>query len=112
MKIGREFHFDASHFLPAYKGKCEQVHGHTYKLEIEIKGEPDKDGMVMDFSELKGIVNENIIEKLDHRDLNELFENPTAENIAGWIFKELEKRIPVSSIKLYEGFGKWVLIEK
>jgi len=112
MRIGKEFHFDASHFLPEYKGKCEQVHGHTYTLEIEVQGEPDKDGIVMDFNELKSIVDGNIIEKLDHRNLNDLFKNPTAENIAAWIFKELEKRIPVCSVKLYEGLGKWVLIEE
>ena len=112
MRIGREFNFDASHFLPDYKGKCERVHGHTYRLIVEVGGEPKDDGMVMDFSKLKDIVNESIIEKLDHSNLNDLFENPTAERIAGWIFKELEKKIPVSSIKLYEGIGKWVLIEK
>jgi len=112
MKVGREFSFDASHFLPEYKGKCERVHGHTYRLIVEVEGEPDKSGMVMDFSELKDAVNDAVMEKLDHSNLNEIFENPTAEEIAEWIFKKLGKRIPVCSVKLYEGLGKWVLIEK
>ena len=112
MKVGREFSFDASHFLPDYEGKCERVHGHTYRLKVVIEGEPKDDGMVMDFNELKDAVNDAVMERLDHSNLNEIFENPTAENIAEWIFKELEKKIPVSSVKLYEGLGKWVLIEK
>ena len=112
MKVGREFSFDASHFLPDYEGKCERVHGHTYRLKVVIEGEPKDDGMVMDFNELKDAVNDAVMERLDHSNLNEIFENPTAENIAEWIFKELEKKIPVSSVKLYEGLGKWVLIER
>jgi len=112
MKVGREFSFDASHFLPDYKGKCERVHGHTYRLKVVVEGEPNENGMVMDFSELKGAVNDAVMERLDHSNLNEIFENPTAENIAEWIFKELEGKIPVCSVKLYEGLGKWVLIEK
>ena len=112
MKIGREFYFDAAHFLPEYKGKCEQVHGHTYKLEVIIEGELHKDGMVMDFKHLKEIVTKIILENLDHKTLNDLFENPTAENIAIWIFAELRKYIPVCSITLHEGVGKWVVIEE
>jgi len=112
MKVGREFSFDASHFLPEYKGKCERVHGHTYRLKVVVEGEAKENGMVMDFSELKEAVNDAVMERLDHSNLNEIFENPTAEEIAEWIFKELEKRIPVSSVKLYEGLGKWVLVEK
>ncbi len=112
MKIGREFNFDASHFLPNYEGNCERVHGHTYRLIVEVEGELKENGMVMDFNELKDIVNAVVMKRLDHSNLNEIFENPTAENIAGWIFKELERRIPVCSVKLYEGVGKWVLIER
>jgi 6-pyruvoyltetrahydropterin/6-carboxytetrahydropterin synthase len=112
MKIGREFYFDSSHHLPEYKGKCEQVHGHTYKLEVVLEDNVGRGGMVMDFTEMKGIVNSNIIEKLDHMNLNNLFENPTAENIASWIFNELESKIPLHHVKLWEGNGKWVLVEK
>lgn len=112
MKIGREFYFDAAHFLSDYKGKCEQLHGHTYKLEVIVEGSIGNDGMLMDFNELKEIVNSNILERLDHKDLNEIFDVPTAENIASWIFDELKTRMPIHSVKLWEGHSKWVLVEK
>ncbi len=112
MKICREFYFDAAHHLPDYKGKCEDVHGHTYKLEVVVKGRAGKNGMVLDFEKIKRIVSENIIEKLDHKDLNKIFKNPTAENIAQWIFNELKGRVNVSSVKLWEGRGKWVEVEE
>lgn len=111
MKIGREFYFDAAHSLPDYQGKCEQLHGHTYKLEVVVEGKVKEDGMVIDFTDLKKVVNEKILEKLDHGNLNGLFKNPTAEKIAEWIFQELKKEIFVSSVKLWEGKGKWVSIE-
>lgn len=112
MRVGRTFHFDAAHFLPEYKGKCEHLHGHTYKLEIEVEGTQGDDGMVMDFNELKIVVNDVVIEKLDHSNLNDFFETPTAENIATWIFSELKKKLPIYSVKLWEGEGKWVEITK
>ncbi|MEM2918303.1 MAG: 6-carboxytetrahydropterin synthase QueD [Candidatus Altiarchaeota archaeon] len=113
MKIGREFYFDAAHFLPRYKGKCERFHGHTYKLEVIIDGEIQKNGMVLDFNDLNKIVNEKILNFLDHRNLNEIFKQPTAERIAEWIFSKLKKELPcLYSVKLWEGKGKWVLIEK
>ena len=108
MKVCREFYFDASHYLPGYKGKCEQFHGHTYRLEVAVEGKQGKNGMVIDFNELKSVVNDSVVEKLDHRNLNEIFENPTAENIAAWIFSELKKKMNVCSVKLWEGHGKWV----
>lgn len=113
MKIGREFYFDAAHSLPRYRGKCERFHGHSYKLEVIVEGEIQKDGMVLDFNELSKIVNEKILNFLDHRNLNEIFKQPTAERIIEWIFSELKKELPcLHSVKLWEGKGKWVLIEK
>ena len=112
MKICREFTFDAAHPLENYKGKCEQLHGHTYKLEVVVEGEVKKNGMVMDFAQLKKIVEKQIIEKLDHSNLNNHTPNPTAEKIAEWIYTRLKKDIPLRSIKLWEGEGKWVKIER
>jgi 6-pyruvoyltetrahydropterin/6-carboxytetrahydropterin synthase len=94
-KVFKEFFFDASHYLPGYKGKCEQFHGHTYRLEVGVAGTIGSDGMVMDFNKIKEIVSVEVIEVLDHRNLNDLFENPTAENIASWIFSKLAKKMPV-----------------
>lgn len=108
MKVGRTFYFDASHHLPAYKGKCEQLHGHTYRLDVAVEGEVGREGMVLDFSELERVVEEKVISPLDHQDLNNIIKNPTAEHIAEWIWKKLDGTLKPDSIKLYEGRGKWV----
>jgi 6-pyruvoyltetrahydropterin/6-carboxytetrahydropterin synthase len=110
MRLCREFYFDAAHYIPNYKGKCEKLHGHTYKLEIVIEEDVKNDGMVIDFSKMKEIVETTVLEKLDHHSLNELFENPTAEHILTWIEDQLKGKLPVSSLKLWEGQGKWVEI--
>jgi len=108
MKVGRTFHFDASHFIPEHKGACKQLHGHTYTLEVVIESSVKKDGMVVDFAILKQIVEEHVLAKLDHSSLNDLFENPTAETIVEWIAQQLKGKLPLHSIKLWEGTGKWV----
>ncbi|MCX6695772.1 MAG: 6-carboxytetrahydropterin synthase QueD [Candidatus Altiarchaeota archaeon] len=108
MKLGRIFYFDSAHYLPDYKGECEKFHGHTYKLEVVIEDNIKKDGMVLDFRKMKGIVEKSVLEKLDHQDLNKILKNPTAENIVEWIWKALEKKIPLYSVRLWEGEGKWV----
>ena len=56
MFVLKEFEFDAAHYLPEYNGKCERLHGHTYKLVVKVEGTPDKEGMVIDFIRLKNIV--------------------------------------------------------
>ncbi|MEM0492927.1 MAG: 6-carboxytetrahydropterin synthase QueD [Candidatus Thermoplasmatota archaeon] len=108
MRICREFYFDASHYLPDYKGKCENLHGHTYKLEVVIEGEIKDDGLVMDFHRIKKIVESEVIEKLDHKNLNDIIDNPTAERIVEWIYDHLKDKLPLSSLRLWEGVGKWV----
>jgi 6-pyruvoyltetrahydropterin/6-carboxytetrahydropterin synthase len=110
MRLCREFYFDAAHYIPHYEGKCEKLHGHTYKLEVVIESDVKKDGMVVDFAKMKEIVETNILEELDHQALNELFENPTAEHILEWISTQLKEKLPLSSLRLWEGQGKWVEI--
>jgi 6-pyruvoyltetrahydropterin/6-carboxytetrahydropterin synthase len=107
MRICREFTFDAAHYISDYKGKCERMHGHTYKLEVTIEGPIRKDGMVMDFTILKDIVEKEVLEALDHVDLNEVMENPTAENLVEWSWKRLKGKLPLYSIRIWEGEGKW-----
>jgi 6-pyruvoyltetrahydropterin/6-carboxytetrahydropterin synthase len=108
MKACRIFYFDAAHQLPDYRGKCERVHGHTYRLEVEVESEVGEDGMVVDFNEIKKAVAGGVLEKLDHSNLNDVLENPTAENIVEWIWERLEGKLHVSRIRLWEGEGKWV----
>ncbi|MBU0761490.1 MAG: 6-carboxytetrahydropterin synthase QueD [Candidatus Altiarchaeota archaeon] len=107
MRLCREFYFDSSHFLPNYKGKCETMHGHTYKLEIVVEGEIGNDGMVMDFHKIGDVVEKEVIDKIDHKILNDIIENPTAENIIVWVRGMLDGKLPLYSIKLWEGKGKW-----
>jgi 6-pyruvoyltetrahydropterin/6-carboxytetrahydropterin synthase len=100
--ISKEFTFDAAHQLVNYNGKCENLHGHTYKLRITLTGDIDKSGMIIDFNLIKKIVEEKIIEKLDHNFLNNIVAQPTAENILLWIWQELYPVFNFPSCKLYE----------
>jgi len=115
--LSRNFVFDAAHRIIDYSGKCERLHGHTYKLKIVVKGDLKPSGMVLDFTIFKNIVNDEIISKLDHADLNELFDNPTTENIALWVFEKLERPLKkfscfVDEVNLTEGANNTVSIRK
>ena len=65
MKIAKEFTWEMGHRLTFHKGKCKNLHGHSYKCMLELNGEPDADGMVLDYYDIKKIV-EPIFEELDH----------------------------------------------
>jgi len=91
--LKKRFHFHSAHYLPSYKGKCENMHGHTYKLEITIQGEPDSEGMIMDFADLKKVVNEEVISKLDHTLINDIIPIPSAEYIGVWIYGKIYERL-------------------
>jgi 6-pyruvoyltetrahydropterin/6-carboxytetrahydropterin synthase len=108
VRLCREFHFDAAHYLPDYRGECENLHGHTYKLEVTLEGEVGKDGMVLDFGRIKEVVEAEVLSKLDHRGLNDIVKKPTAENTVEWIWARLKGKLPLCSVKLWEGEGKWV----
>jgi len=99
-----EFHFAAAHRLPRYQGPCFRMHGHNYKFLVAVEGDVDPaTGMVADFGVVKQLVNELVMTRADHRTLNDFLENPTAENIARWIFETLEPRLPgLAEIRLYE----------
>ena len=84
--------FSAAHFLKDYNGKCENLHGHNYKVFAHVKGEVlNEGGMLLDFTMLKGALRE-ICGRLDHTNLNDLeifMQNPSAERIAKYIFDSL-----------------------
>jgi len=117
MKISvcKIFEFHAAHHLPHYSGKCREVHGHSYTLEIEISGEVGAwTGMICDFSELKKKVEGAIIFHLDHKDLNILMENPTAEKTVELIVSRKNQYVPdgaeLERVRLYEtrtSFAEW-----
>ena len=121
MNITKQFTFDSAHQLVGHNGKCANLHGHTYKLEIELCGvaeteEGSSQGMVVDFSDVKAVA-KPLISKMDHAALlqgNEPILNAidtkriifgfrtTAENMAKFIFIALATKLPVSKIRLWE----------
>ena len=102
MLLTKDFVFDAAHNLINYHGKCEKLHGHTYKLRVVLEGQPDSEGMIMDFVELSSLVKQKIISRLDHAYLNEIISQPSAENIALWVWNELRDSLTRENCKLYE----------
>ena len=99
-------HFSAAHSLRNYKGKCEALHGHNWKVEVLVLSDKlNFSGMVMDFSDLKKITS-NVLEELDHHHLNELdyfkTHNPSSEEIAKYIFDKLKEEIEARGCKLEE----------
>lgn len=102
MQLSCTFRFAASHFLTKYHGKCENLHGHNYKIIITIEGPVKDDGMVLDFKILKQTVNEKVIDLLDHTHLNDTLENPSAENLAVWIWDKIKDDLPLKKIAVYE----------
>ncbi|WP_419843831.1 6-carboxytetrahydropterin synthase QueD [Actinobacillus pleuropneumoniae] len=128
-KIAKEFSFDMAHMLDVHDGKCQNLHGHTYKLQVEVSGdlvaEGAKRSMVMDYADLKSVVKHEILDPMDHAyiyDLNSERESQvakllvdlnskvygipsrtTAEEMAKYMFEKLEKvGLPVSLIRLWE----------
>ena len=81
LSVGRVFRFEAAHKLPDHKGKCKNLHGHGYKLEIEVTSKLESNGMIVDFGDLKKKVEASIINLFDHGYLNDHLEIPTAENL-------------------------------
>ncbi len=109
-KITKRFTAESAHYLPDHLGKCKNLHGHSYKIEVTVRGDVGiagpENGMVMDFGNLSQIVKEKVIEKIDHKILNALIKVPTAENLAEWIFDELAPAISsgveVDSVRVWE----------
>ncbi len=143
IRLTKEFSFESAHALDGYDGLCREIHGHSYRLFVTIKGEPiceegnPKLGMVMDFGDLKRIVNAEIVDRLDHsfvlRDSEQNAElraalgakfskivivdyQPTCENMladfAARLQKALPSRVELYSLRLYEtatSYAEWYL---
>jgi 6-pyruvoyltetrahydropterin/6-carboxytetrahydropterin synthase len=132
VRVCKIFTFDAAHQLIGHSGKCANLHGHTYTLEVVLEGEPlgpehiSDEGFVMDFAELKRIVKERVVDALDHAFLamgNEpvletlkasgskvkvLGFRTTVENLAQYICHELKQAgLPMHSVKLWETPTAW-----
>ncbi|MFH0824084.1 MAG: 6-carboxytetrahydropterin synthase QueD [Pseudomonadota bacterium] len=102
--------FAAAHLLRDYKGKCEHLHGHNYRVHVTARSQGlEAGGMVIDFTELKRVTND-VLERLDHAFLNELtpFDTiePSAENIAAVLFGEIEGKLGERG-RLLHGVSVW-----
>lgn len=102
MILIKKFEFDAAHNLIHYHGKCERLHGHTYGLVVKLKGTMDHEHMVYDFVDLKKLVQKEILDKFDHAYLNDFIEQPTAENIAIYIWNALVDKVKTPNAHLHE----------
>jgi 6-pyruvoyltetrahydropterin/6-carboxytetrahydropterin synthase len=140
IRVTKQFGFEMSHALLNYDGLCRNIHGHSYKLQLTVSGEPAnqpgnaKDGMVIDFSNLKKIIQENIDSKLDHslminqnaptdklETLGQMYERhhvvpfqPTSENMVVYIAEKVKLLLPehleLFSVRLFEtgsSFAEW-----
>lgn len=105
-----ETSFEAAHFLAWHPGPCQRLHGHHYRLEISCLGPVDERGVVVDFDELASVLEEVVRSRFDHRLLNDLVENPTAERLAGALWTDLATSLPVelARLRLWETPGQSV----
>lgn len=145
IRLTKEFSFEMAHALPGYDGACSQIHGHSYRLFVTVAGEPENDpsspkfGMVMDFGELKRIVNTLVTDRYDHtlmlRDMEESKEviatlsrhytrivpvdyQPTCENLivrfADAIRAALPAGVSLHSLRLHEtanSYAEWFAVD-
>lgn len=110
--ITKKFTFESAHYLPAFPEghKCRRLHGHSFRLEVNVSGEINEMGVVMDFGDIKKQV-KPFVELLDHDCLNHvgdsrqdiLLQNPTSENLCKWFYQNLKPLIPgLESIVMHE----------
>jgi 6-pyruvoyltetrahydropterin/6-carboxytetrahydropterin synthase len=109
--ISKTFDFDAAHRLTQVPDghKCSRLHGHTYRVEIILQGEPDARGFVVDYAEI-ATAWAQIHDELDHRYLNDVegLENPTTEVLAPWIAGRLRRTLPcIVALRVYESSTTW-----
>lgn len=140
LKITKRFSFEMAHALLHYDGACRNIHGHSYKMDVTVKGKPNEDpnspkaGMIMDFGDLKKIVHETIIQKIDHalvlnhqtearliEELKTHYEKivvtpfqPTTERLLLYFVDCLQQQLPdtvmLYAIRLYEtdmSYAEW-----
>ena len=130
LRITKEFKFECAHALTGYNGKCSHIHGHSYTLRVTVRGEPisnpedPKYGMVIDFNDLKKIINEEVVDRFDHalvlrkdapmvEEISKSYGNtvitdfqPTSENLVAYFAALIKDELPLGvelySLKLVE----------
>ncbi len=105
--------FEAAHRLEWHQGKCNRLHGHTYRLEVLVSGDLDKNGVIEDFSDVDAVVEAQVLSRLDHQYLNEIIPNPTAEETVLYIGAALDDgRLAWGRLRLWETSLGSVLLER
>lgn len=99
-KLTEEFSFEAAHRILNKRKEYGELHGHTHKVYVTVTGEPDPEvGWLIDQQEFRGIAG-RVVKRLDHRYLNEIMEQTTAESIALYLYKEIEKNLSFNDLHL------------
>ncbi len=115
-------HFSSAHYLRNYQGKCENLHGHNWKVEIVVKGESlNKSGMLVDFGILKRYLKE-VLDLLDHKCINDEIDyfkdkSPSSENIAKYIYDNMSDRlkdfdVSVDYVKVFESENSFAVFSE
>ena len=100
IRLTEKFSFEAAHRIRNKQKEYGELHGHTHKVYVTVSGEPDPEvGWLIDQQEFRNIVG-RVIKRLDHRYLNEIMEQTTAESIALYLFKEVKKNLTYSELKI------------
>jgi 6-pyruvoyltetrahydropterin/6-carboxytetrahydropterin synthase len=105
--------FSSAHRLPHYDGPCHDLHGHTWKAVFVIEGPVKEDGMVCDFKVVKKLLDENLP---DHQLLNDWVENPTAENLAQFLFQKIgteltKMNLTLKTLEIWESENAAAIVE-
>jgi 6-pyruvoyltetrahydropterin/6-carboxytetrahydropterin synthase len=117
VQIRKLFRFEAAHVLPYHPGKCARPHGHSYRLEVALRGplqaQGPASGMIEDFDTVREVVHREILDALDHTSLNDTIENPTCERIVGWIWERLKRVLPgLDELVLWETATSCAVLRK
>ena len=106
MRVGTSVTIEAAHFLPGHP-KCGNMHGHTYRFEVEVEGAIGGNGMVVELDELRARI-EVVLSSYDHRVWNESLDMPTVENIAALVGERIARSVVLPTrLRVYEGERNW-----
>lgn len=94
--VAKTFTMESAHHLPNYAGKCANLHGHSYRLEVAVSGNArglDESGILVDFGLLKSIVKRRVVDVYDHKCLNDFFDVPSAEVMVSKFFRDIKEEV-------------------
>ncbi|MDT0263414.1 6-carboxytetrahydropterin synthase QueD [Jatrophihabitans lederbergiae] len=112
VSVTKVVEFHAAHVLSWHPGLCSRLHGHTYKLEVSVAGPLNDHGIVADFADIREVIKSHVLDRLDHRMLNDIIDNPTAENVAVTVWCWLhDAGLATSQVRLWETSTAYVTVD-